>query len=52
MKLNKIDRYEFNVFRLFAYVTLYVEGPDFNKEAWLSVKHTLGLPFPDVSILF
>ncbi|XP_063423322.1 glutathione S-transferase Mu 1-like isoform X1 [Mytilus trossulus] len=24
------------------------DGPEFSKEAWLSVKHTLGLPFPDL----
>lgn len=28
-----------------------LSGPEFSREAWLSVKNTLGLDFPNVSTL-
>lgn len=36
----------------FVYCTLsFSTGPEFSREAWLSVKNTLGLDFPNVSTL-
>ena len=29
----------------------YGEAPDFNRESWFGVKHTLGFPFPNLPYL-